>query len=263
VPLPVVNNGSSSFPSLYPYVDFVDKAFVYNTASKQYAVIESATRTSTEPEIWHGVINPAVGRVWDGSLDIPKIRDFLTKTHDFYTKSGKFTPTIIPPRVFYYDGYYESQSVTLRSLFQYALGMENSENLAYNRFTKYLLGDINTALGQFDAANDAENNAELTSLGLPTGTDGFDADTLRKMPDIKTEIPIKKLLKNFKSIINDKTLGDALKYIHNAGRYNSGTTVRADLAPLSMTLMDEVGRSTLREANTAMMNSIDQAITSA
>jgi hypothetical protein len=44
--------------------------------------------------------------------------------------------------------------------------MKNSENIAYNRFTKYLLTDINTALQQFDSQNKANDSALLKSFGL-------------------------------------------------------------------------------------------------
>lgn len=60
VAIPMVGQDGSYFPSLYPYVDFVDKQFVYNTKTSRYEVASNATRESVEPEIWHGVINPAV-----------------------------------------------------------------------------------------------------------------------------------------------------------------------------------------------------------
>ena len=81
------------------------------------------------------------------------------------------------------------------------------------------------------------------------------------MPDTQTQIPIQSFLKDFKSIINEKTLGDAMLFVHNAGRYTSGSTVHMDLSPVSMTLMDSVAQSTLRAANDAMEASIDKAIT--
>lgn len=71
------------------------------------------------PEIWHGVVNPAVGREWNSTQDIPKIKQFLEKTQDFYKKSGKFAPSNTPPKVFYFDGYSEQASVTQRSILQY------------------------------------------------------------------------------------------------------------------------------------------------
>lgn len=72
IPLPMVEKDGTNFPSVYPYVDFDDKVFVYDKSSDQYSYnqendgIESA-------EIWHGVINPATGRSWSGAVDIQKI----------------------------------------------------------------------------------------------------------------------------------------------------------------------------------------------
>lgn len=256
----MVSDDGSYFPSVYPYVDFVDKAFVYNSRSHVYEVPPDVSRKATEAEIWHGVINPAVGRDWDENQDINKISSFLDKTHAFYTKSGKFAPSTIPPRVFYYDGEYESQSVNFRSLFQYALSIQNAENIAYERFTKYLLSDINRTLLQFDAAQDREYNDFVTSLGLSAGGNGFDQATIDGMQDIHTKNPILSMLKDFQSIINKNTLSDALANVHNAGRYNNETNVRVDIAPLQMTIMDEIARSTLRKANDAIMESIDKNI---
>ncbi len=174
----MVGDGGSYFPTVYPYVDFVDKAFVYNTRSNRYESAPDAVRRSVEAEVWHGAINPAIGRDWVEGTDTNKIGDFFDKTHAFYTKSGKFAPSTIPPRVFYYDGEYESQSVNFRSLFQYTLSMQNAENLAYKRFTKYLLGDLNKTLLQFDAAQDGEYTDFVESLGLTSGGDGFDEATI-------------------------------------------------------------------------------------
>jgi hypothetical protein len=80
------------------------------------------------------------------------------------------------------------------------------------------------------------------------------------MPDIQTKVPIQTLLKDFQSIINKKTLSDAYANIHNAGRYNSGADVRADIGPIRMTILDEIARTTLKQANDAMMPKIDDDI---
>ena len=60
----MVDAGDEQFPSVYPYVDFVDKKFVYDEASKRYKTAKTDTQKIIEPEIWHGVINPAVGRLF-------------------------------------------------------------------------------------------------------------------------------------------------------------------------------------------------------
>jgi hypothetical protein len=56
----MVDKGGKSFPSLYPYVDFEDKFFVFNPSHQKYEYSKSAPNEG-DVEIWHGVINPAIG----------------------------------------------------------------------------------------------------------------------------------------------------------------------------------------------------------
>lgn len=262
VPIPRVEKDDKEFSSLYPYVDFVDKSFVYDAPSGLYRYQGDKAR-SESVEIWHGVINPAVGRSWSGDRDIQRIGAFLDKTHEFYTKIGKFSPNNIPPQVLYYDGENESKSADARAAFQYALSIQNSENIAYNRYTKYLLSDVSKALESYDTKNtDPDISATYTSLGIDPGSDTLGADQIKKLPDIQTREVIQSFLKNFKGIFNEKSLGDELSAVHNAGRYNSGTTVRADLLPISITLMDQIAQSTLRTSNQALATAIDAKLKS-
>jgi len=259
----MVSADGQTFPSVYPYVDFSDKTFIYNERSGRYEKVSSLNGNTDSVEIWHGVINPAVGRAWAGDADIRMIGQFLDKTHDFYTGQGRFahdTLKDIPPKVFYYDGFSESRSVDARSLFQYGLYIQNVENLAYSRYSKYLLRDINSALERFDASNDGEYHDLLTSLGVNGGSDTLTEDMIKDTPDIQTKTPIHSLVKKFNAIFNSKVLGDELHDVYNAGRYTSGATVRADIGPVSMTLMDEVANNTLKTANDAMEKSIDQGL---
>lgn len=112
-------------------MDFVDKKFVYDEKTARYGIASYDNQKIIEPEIWHGVINPAVGRFFEpvskiadptltGSVDIiadtEKIGVFLDKTHDFYTQSGVFSLSVLPPRVFYYDGFIEAKSFAIEDL---------------------------------------------------------------------------------------------------------------------------------------------------
>lgn len=112
-------------------------------------------------DIWHGVINPAVSRSWSGTTDIPKIGQFLDKTHDFYTKSGKFTPSSIPPRVFYYDQYLEQKSLDYTQIPAYALFIKNAEEIVYNRFTKHFLGYIVSELNSLKKNDQSDTEKDI------------------------------------------------------------------------------------------------------
>lgn len=65
VPIPMVGADGKYFPSVFPYVDFEHKAFVYNEKSDRYEKVSALNGGVEAVEIWHGVINPAVGRNWE------------------------------------------------------------------------------------------------------------------------------------------------------------------------------------------------------
>ena len=138
--------------------------------------------------------------------------------------------------------------------------MKNSENIAYNRFTKYLLGDLNAIIDRFDTTQNTEVNDFLRARGIDPGKDTLEGGAIANLPDIQTKTPILSILKDFSDIINDKTLSDAFAFVHNAGRYNTGSTVRADLAPVSVTVRDTMARTTLLEINNAIMESFDKTL---
>lgn len=83
------------------------------------------------------------------------------------------------------------------------------------------------------------------------------------MPDIQTVQPISAYIKKFYEVLNKKTLSDEQLFVHNAGRYTSGATVRIDQATIQGTYMDEVAVSMLKEGNTALEQAIDNQIKSA
>lgn len=263
VPIPMVNAEGKYFPSIFPYVDFENKNFLYNEKSGRYEKVSALRSGDQSVEIWHGVINPSVGRDWNAGEDITKIKNFLDKTHDFYTKSGKFVAQTEAPRVFYFDGFSETKSIELRRVFQYGLWIANAENLAYARFTKYMLKDINEKLKDYDLKNDAGYADLIASLGI----DGLDAskissnvlsdDLIAQTPDIQTSTIIENFLSSFDKIFNKKVLGEELAAVHNAGRYNSGANVRADLGSVQISLMDDVAKDTLKKANDALESSFD------
>jgi hypothetical protein len=67
--------------SIYPYTDFDDKAFIFDT-SKGYYDWNPSIGEKDAPEIWHGVIQSNTG---DSNEDMQKLKAFFDKTHDFYT----------------------------------------------------------------------------------------------------------------------------------------------------------------------------------
>jgi hypothetical protein len=270
IAIPMVDTGEGQFPSVYPYVDFVDKKFVYDEVSKRYKVAKTDTQKIVEPEIWHGVINPAVGRVfnkkeikadlnvvWSKKIisDITQIGTFLDKTHEFYLGKWVFASSNIPPRVFYYDGYSESQSFILQDLAAYKLYLSSAEELIYNRYSKYFLQYITSELDKDKANFETEERAYLDSLGL--GSTPV-ADEFANTPDIQTKTMIIAILKKFHDLINKQALWDIRGFVRNAGRYNSGSEVRIDQPAINISLMDYSAMNTIRKINDKFEKHIDE-----
>lgn len=148
VPIPMVSADGKYFPSIFPYVDFENKAFVYNEQSDRYEKMNSLASDMEAAEIWHGVINDGLGI--GGEVDIEKLRNFFQKTNAYYAGNENFPIDSAEPKVLYSDGFAEQASTDKRSAFQYELFMKNLDNFSYNRFSKYLLTDVNNALKEYD-----------------------------------------------------------------------------------------------------------------
>ncbi len=285
IPIPVVDSWDGSFPTVYPYVDFVDKKFLYNENAKRYIFSDNENQTPVEPEIWHGVMNPAVGRtfervereekVWQinptptpsntGAFitkkiesDISKISEFLDKSHDFYTQKWVFAPSGIPPRVFYYDGFLESQAFSIEDIWSYKLYLSHAEEIIYNRYSKHFLQYITSEIAKSKKQFNKEELEYIDSLGFSwTTTSIFPDDQLATIPDVHSKQVILWLLKKFHDLINKQALWDIRSAVHNAGRYNSGSEVRVDQPAVNVSLMDYAAMNTLRKVNDKLEEYID------
>lgn len=163
--------------------------------------------------------------------------------------------------MFYYDGFLEQASLNYDDLFSYALYMGNVENIAYKRFSKYLLKDLVEFLNLRKQVTTTSAESDVyASLGVDTEESIFPLDQIDTLPDIQTATPIEKLTKKFFEIINAKSLGEIRRMVYHAGRYNDGANVRVDQPALSITSTDQVAMDTIKEANTALENAIDASI---
>ncbi len=140
LPFPVAHAEGKTFLSVFPYVDFVDKSFAFDSAKGYYERSKGALGTDT-PEIWHGIVRPNTG---DASRDREKLVAFFDKTHEYYAKTGVFAPskTRVEPAVFYFDGVHDQLSSRLSEWKSYRLMLEKVEDLAYRRYSKHLAKEV-------------------------------------------------------------------------------------------------------------------------
>ncbi len=248
VPLPVVHKEERAFMSVYPYVDFDNKSFVYDQTRNSY---EYTTKTliDEKPEIWHSVIRPNTG---DATKNESELVTFFNKTHDFYNKQGLFSPenTLLEPRVFYMDTFHDQETSSPEMWKSYNLYLENIEDIAYNRFNKYLAKKLYDASQGFYSLG----SASATNSAIKSILEAYSGSTLdiSKAPDITTKDIIEKSVKQFFEVFNAKYMGDVLRYVYNAGRYGDANNVRADSTPVMIAKKDLFMRTTLKDVNTAL-----------
>ncbi|MDD2745687.1 MAG: VCBS repeat-containing protein, partial [Candidatus Gracilibacteria bacterium] len=254
LPLPVVHNGSKTFLSIYPYTDFDEKVFLFDT-EKGYYEASSSPIENDSPEVWHGVIQPNTG---DTAQDRQKLVEYLDKNHDFYTKQGVFANMSQEPYVFYLDVTHDQKAASAANWKSYNLGLEYLEDISYNRFNKHLAKTLYDKFQGFQDATEDVNPDELAELGIVVPK--IDAMDFSSSPDVQTRTAITKVTKQFFEIFNEKYLGDILKYIYNTGRYGDGTNTRADIAPVLISKRDEFMKRVIKDTNTVLEDSIDQLV---
>ena len=253
IPLPVVHKKDKTFMSVFPYVDFTNKAFVYDT-SKGYYDASNDTSSSDTPEIWHGIIAPNTG---DTAVDKQKMTDFFAKTHEFYTKSGKYSSenTRPEPYVFYFDTYHDELSIKNEDWQAYKLGLANAEDIIYNRFNKHFAKKIyDTYQDILTAGEEYITNADLKKALAEAGSSSID---LTSAPDVQTETIVTKIAKPFTDVLNSKYIGEILRYVYNAGRYGNGQNVHTDISAALIAKQDTFAAKTMKDVTTSTENVID------
>ena len=256
VPLPIVHRNNKAFPSVYPYIDFDQKNFVYDETQGAYNYT-SKSLTNDKPEIWHSVIAPNTG---SASKDATKLTDFFTKTHAYYTKSGMYSAAnTAVPYVFYFDGLHDQLSTRLVDWKAYNLGLAHTEDVTYHRYSKYLGRAINDAYNAITQADEGDLSGAINAIvGSYTGS-SVDFSTV---PDISVKNVMDNVVQPFYGIFNSTYIGDILKYVHNAGRYNtgSGNDVSVDMVPTIIAKQDSLSTQIIKDSNTAMEQAIRQQI---
>lgn len=255
VPLPIVHKDDKTFPSIYPYVNFTNKAFVYN-AAKGYYEFDRSQSERVDPDIWHALIRPNTG---DRSLDQQKLIAFFDKTHDYYRSQGIYASGSIEasPSVFVLDSFHDEQSTSMLNWKAYNAYLENVEDFAYFRFDKHfskrlydkLQGDTisDLASAEIPGLTDYLSQYGISSLtgGLGLGNTTNTTD-FASVPDIQTRQITTRLAKRFPEILNPRYLTDWINRTRSLGRYSSGSQTQADIVPLLIAKQDALLETALR-----------------
>lgn len=274
IPIPVVFNEKKSSKTMYPYVDFEDKSYVYNHDTKKYEKNEEF-QEAFKAEIWHWVINPNSSDEIDKNLII----DYFDKNHDFYTWEWNFktaswilnwkldeeNPISYEPFVFYYDQEREQNSLNRQKYEWYDTLVENDEDITYHKYSKELAEDTeeksfwNEKLAINNLAKEVESDTwKSFEWDLTVDPEPISTDTA---PEIQTRHITEASSIKFVESFSDASIWTMKKYVHNAWRYNKiWAGVNMDFVPYLISIWDQAWTQTMKAVANAVEDRADDQI---
>jgi len=138
IPLPVVENNGFIYPSIYPYVDFEDQQFIYDTTKKFFVYNNNP---NGQAELRHGIIQFKTASEYN---------DFFIKVRAYYTNPTKF----IDKAIRYEDFIGLKKYFIPENTKYYINSMMFSEDIGYHRFNNLMLNILKD-----------EHNESALSLG--------------------------------------------------------------------------------------------------
>lgn len=245
IPLPVVNKDGNRFISIFPYVDFSDKAYLYDPSTRSFEPNKDST--FPKPEIWHGIIRPPEADP-DG---IEKIAEFFDKNHLYYEDVPLFAD--FDQKLFLGDLVHKADHMNADFYARYMKYLDALEDLAYFRFNKYWAAEL------------MEEIMEDFEDGLPINEDAAPAefaeavqsdDLFENIPDIMTQHIIRSSLMEYHEIFGGyfSRLNDFIDY---TARY---TTSDVHSIPLLIGIKDKFNKTYLRSVNDALEKSVNEVV---
>lgn len=257
VPIPVIHKDSKTFLSVYPYIDFNEKNFIYDTTKGYYEATQNNI-TDPNPEIWHSIISP---NTWNESDDITKLNEFFDKDHDFYLSQWAFGASLSEPYVFYFDSLRDNLTFQESNRKAYLNYLNNLEDISYNRFTKYLAKQIydSAMLSSKDEITNTLSGSLNKELADSLAGSSSSMD-FANVPDSQAKTIINGAIKQFFAIFNEKYIGDILKYVYDTGRYGTTNNVRVDTPAILIAKRDNFMKKTLKDVNKIFEDKIDALV---
>ncbi|RKW20498.1 VCBS repeat-containing protein [Candidatus Gracilibacteria bacterium] len=268
IPLPRVYKGNEFSRTALPYVDFINKSYIYNKETKRYEE-NSSSNSEIKAEVEFSFISPNTG---DFKENINSLKKFFKKSHDYYTGQGAYKQTnaiingnkdeeldhlLYRPYVFYYDYVREAKSFSKDLYESYLSTRKNNEDLAYTRYGQDLLGKMKGSFDKSqqsiaDLAKKVDPNLKIPSAAT-TGATGIGYD-------IHLGMVIENLKRNFINSFGKGVMTDLRKDVFNAGRYNFGTEVNVDFLPHVVSNMDTIADEILKQQNNELEKQVDEIV---
>ena len=139
IPFSVVRYKDYFIPTVYPYTDFIDPAYIWDKKTSQF--IQNWRVFSPKPEIWHGIIRAPHVDKYEAELGA-----FFDKNHAFYSGSSDYAN--FDSQIFYADTIQEDKNINPKVLENYFLRNEYKDDLVYMRYNKYFADTLAGKIGK-------------------------------------------------------------------------------------------------------------------
>lgn len=232
IPLPVVNKNGNRFISMFPYTDFIDKAYIYEVDTESF--IRNPKSLTNKAEIWHGVLSPSE----DGVRGLEMLSSYLDKNHLYYLGDSDFAD--FEKKMFYADFIEEEKNMNSDTYNFYLKYLETLEDSAYSRFTKEWAAELNT-----------QTLSDLNVEGMD-----INSDVMGQVPDMYTKQIIEQSLTPYYKIFT-KYLSQINERVESTGRY-SASEVDSDVSLISM--KDEFAKNYLKQVNDKVEDKVNEVV---
>lgn len=203
IPLPVVKYNDYIFPSIYPYVDFLEQKYLWDDEAGYFL----NAREEGQAEIWHGII--------DFGKETKSYQSFFAKLKNYEADPAAFVEKKI-----WYDDFIALKNNFLEDNFNlYKNKLLFAEDLGYHRYTQ-LFADFLEQENK-DESSDTINDlhTELQQLGINSSSLNSSLSELKKgkknfTPTKLLEQKILSFIKDYSNLISTpllQTMNDNLK----------------------------------------------------
>lgn len=236
VPLPIVNKNGNLFPSVYPYTDFENPTFSYDSSSGYFLPNQVQDPI---PEIWHGLIN----------LEDPsQLAEYLDKNHLYYSGVPDFAD--FEENIFFSEPIHDASSFNQDLYASYLTYSNFIEEFTYNRFSQNLLEFLNQ--------NSAGFVADAIEASLSTNSDSLNVPDIFIKPSIESFVtPITEV---FTVALREQRANLLSTGRYQDSEFTSGLIGIAKLDELSALYLKEVNQLVEDEID-SIMGDIQQNIT--
>jgi len=248
IPLPVVNKNGNRYISMFPYTDFSDKAYNYNSKTNSFE--RNASVAFPKPEIWHGVIRAPN----DEFAGREQLAEYFDKNHLYYKGIPMFSQ--FDRRMFFGDLVHEEDQENTDSYKQYLKYIASLEDLTYMRYNKFWAQELTSQNSEVlknipDDIKSKTSNAALESFLK-------DPNPLANMPDVSSKSLIDQTLIPYYQVLS-KYVGSVNDYAYNTARYDksSNGSPNVDSVVGLIGIKDEYTKYYLKSVNDALEKKIN------